>query len=260
MNGPQGPAEKLKQKKPSRPELTFKEAGQNSKPDRDSGRKPRLKQKAADNEKVDVVDIKHEIDETKPPQSRQSANTSLNCGENQNPLQEVGQNSKPDGDSGKKPGLKQNKENENENEKVAAVEIKQEINEAVPRKSRRSANTSLTSGEKQNPLQEAGRNSKPNRDSGVRHGLKQTNNSLKKESATKTTKNSGKRKREVLEENAGDDNVIDDITTSDENEPSKARSGIETNTATRVRLSLENPNLYAYLFFSLRVLTVVSTR
>ena len=184
--------------------------------------------------------FKHEINETKPLKPRQSANTSLNCGENQNPLQEVGHNSKPDRDSGKKPGLKQNKENE----KVAAVEI----NEAVPRKSRRSANTSLTSGEKQTPLQEVGRNSKPNRDSRVRPGLKQTNNSLKKEIATKTTKNSGKRKREVLEKNTGD-----------ENEPSKARSGIETNTATRVRLSLENPNLYAYLFFSLRVLTVVST-
>ena len=82
-----------------------------------------------------------------------------------------------------------------ENEKVDAVETKQEIDETEPRKSRRSANTSLTSGEKQTPLQEVGRNSKPDRDSGVKPGLKQTNNSLKKETATKTTKNSGKRKR-----------------------------------------------------------------
>ena len=147
-----------------------------------------------ENEKVDAVEIKQEIDKTKPSKSRRSANTSLNCGGNQNPLQEVGQNSKPDRDSGKKPGLKQ-KTADKENEKVAAVDIKQEINEAEPRKSRRSANTSLTSGEKQNPLQEVGWNSKPDRDSGVKPGLKQTNNSLKKESATKTTKNSGKRKR-----------------------------------------------------------------
>ena len=103
-------------------------------------------------------------------------------------------NSKPDRNSGKKTGLKQ-KDADKENEKVAADEIKQEINETEPRKSRRSANTSLTKGENQSPLQEVGRNSKPDRDSGVKPGLKQTNNSLKKDSATKTTKNSGKRKR-----------------------------------------------------------------
>ena len=149
-----------------------------------------------ENEKVDAVEIKQEIEEAKPRKSRRSANTSLNCGENQNPLQEVGQNSKSDRDSGKKPGLKQ-KTADKENEKVAAVDIKQEINEAEPRKSRRSANTSLTSGENQNPLQEVGQTSKSNRDSGKKPGLKQTNNSLKKESATKTTKtkNSAKRKR-----------------------------------------------------------------
>ena len=147
-----------------------------------------------ENEKVDAVEIKQEINEAKLPKSRRSANTSLNCGENQTPLQEVGQKSKPDRDSGKKPGLKQ-KAADKENEKVAAVEIKQEINEAELRKSRRSANTSLTSGENQNPLQEVGQTSKSDGDSGVKPGLKQTNNSLKKEIATKTTKNSGKRKR-----------------------------------------------------------------
>ena len=147
-----------------------------------------------ENEKIDAVEIKQEIEEAKPRKSRRSANTSLNCGENQNPLQKVGQNSKSDRDSGKKPGLKQ-KTADKENEKVAAVDIKQEINEAEPRKSRRSANTSLTSGENQNPLQEVGLTSKSNRDSGKKSGLKQTNNSLKKESATKTTKNNGKRKR-----------------------------------------------------------------
>ena len=149
-----------------------------------------------ENEKIDAVEIKQEIEEAKPRKSRRSANTSLNCGENQTPLQEVGQNSKPNRDSGKKPGLKQ-KTAGKENEKVAAVDIKQETNEAEPRKSRRSANTSLTSGEKQNPLQEVEWNSKPDRDSGVKPGLKQTNSSLKKESATKTTKtkNSAKRKR-----------------------------------------------------------------
>ena len=145
-----------------------------------------------ENEKVD--EIKKEIAEGKPRKSRRSANTSLNCGENQNPLQEVGMNSKPDRNSGKKTGLKQ-KDADKENEKIAADEIKQEINETEPRKSRRSANTSLTKGENQSPLQEVGRNSKPDRDSGVKPGLKQTNNSLKKDSATKTTKNSGKRKR-----------------------------------------------------------------
>ena len=145
-----------------------------------------------ENEKVDAVEIKQEIDEAKPRKSRRSANTSLNCGENQNPLQEVGQNSKPDRDSGKKPGLK---DADKENEKVAAVEIKQGINEAQPRKSRRSGNTSLTSGENQKPLQEVGQTFKPDRDSGKKTGLKQTNNSLKKESLAKTTKNSGKRKR-----------------------------------------------------------------
>ena len=166
-----------------------------------------------ENKKIDAVEVKQEIDEAKLRKSRRSANTSLNCGENQNPLQEVGQNSKPDRDSGKKPGLKQkdaDKENQvqteesdndlevsfKENEKVDAFEIKQEINETKPHKSRRSANTSLTSGENQNPLQEVGQTSKSDKDSGVKPGLKQTNNSLKKENATvKTTKNSGKRKR-----------------------------------------------------------------
>ena len=147
-----------------------------------------------ENEKIDAVEIKQEIEEAKPRKSRRSANTSLNCGENQTPLQEVGQNSKPNRDSGKKPGLKQ-KTAGKENEKVAAVDIKQEINEAEPRKSRRSANTSLTSGENQNPLQEVGQTSKPDRNSEMKPGLKQTKNSLNKKSATKTTKNSGKRKR-----------------------------------------------------------------
>ena len=170
--------------------------GQNSKSNRDSGQKPGLKQTAADkeNEKVAAVEIKQEIDEAEQRKSRRSSNTSLNCEENQNPLQEVGQISKSNRDSGKKPGLKQ-KVADKENENVAAVETKQEINEAKPRKSRRSANTSLNCGDNQNPLQEVGQNSKPDRDSGVKPGLKQTNNSLKKESATKTTKNNGKRKR-----------------------------------------------------------------
>ena len=194
----------------------LQEVGRNSKPNRNSGKKPGLKQKGADKEnekvavaeesdndlevsfkedkKVDAVEIKQEIDEAKPRKSRRSANTSLNCGENQNPLQEVGQTSKPDRDSGKKPGLKQ-KDADKENEKVAAVEIKQEINEAEPRKSRRSGNTSLTSGGNQNPLQEVGQTSKPDRNSEMKPGLKQTKNSLNKKSATKTTKNSGKRKR-----------------------------------------------------------------
>merc|ERR550534_2984615 len=132
-----------------------------------------------ENEKVDAVEIKQETEEAKPPKSRRSANTSLNCGENQNPLQEVGQNSKLDRDSEKKPGLKQ-KNADKENEKVAAVEIKQEIDEAQPRKSRQSANTSLTNGENQNPLQELGQTSKSNRDSVKKPGLKQTNNSLEK--------------------------------------------------------------------------------
>ena len=147
-----------------------------------------------ENNKVDASEFKPEIDEAKPRKSRRSANTSLNCGENQNPLQEVGQTSKSNRDSGKKPGLKQ-KDADKENEKVAAVEIKQGINEAQPRKSRRSGNTSLTSGENQKPLQEVGQTFKPDRDSGKKTGLKQTNNSLKKESLAKTTKNSGKRKR-----------------------------------------------------------------
>merc|ERR1712166_925702 len=110
-------------------------------------------------------------DEAKPSKSKRSANTSLNCGENQNPLQEVELNTKPNRDSGMKPGLKQ-KAADKENEKDAAVEIKQEIDEAEPRKSRRSANTSLTSGENQNPLQEVGQTSKFDRDSGVKPGLK----------------------------------------------------------------------------------------
>ena len=60
-----------------------------------------------ENEKVDAVEIKQEINETKPLKSRRSANTSLNCGENQNPLQEVGQNSRPNMDyhSALNPGL-----------------------------------------------------------------------------------------------------------------------------------------------------------
>ena len=45
-----------------------------------------------ENEKVDAVEIKQDINEAKPPKSRRSANTSLNSGENQNPLQEVEQN------------------------------------------------------------------------------------------------------------------------------------------------------------------------
>ena len=108
-------------------------------------------------------------------------------------------------------------------ENIAVDESKsKKINEAEPRKYRRSANMSQTSGENQNPLQEVKQNSKSDRDSEKKPGLKQTNNSLKNKSATKTTKNSGKRKREVLKEN----------------------------TDTRVRLSLENPNLYPCLFLA----------